>query len=170
MRRKGYQFKHAPHLTFRPAQERDLEQHTGEHKPTWDDRQSAYCVIVPVKRCLDEDGRFSHELREQAKCLPFDGWSRTNMLYGGVWRKQTRGTHFWVRLSELPLEERAQWLKSEAERGNQVHWDDDTKVDGRVAKWFAVYWTRTTYWVEDAAVYTATTAIKDNPHAEQQAA
>jgi hypothetical protein len=170
MRRKGSDFKRASHLTFRPAQERDLQQHKGGMTRTWEPSQAAYCVIVPISRCLDANGDFDRAKRDAAECLPFDGWSRTNMVYGHGWRKQTRGARFWTWLSDLPAEDRANWLMQNAASPEicRIFWNDD-KTDGRVAQWFDTYWTTTTYWVEDGRVYTATGRRPTDPALEQAA-
>jgi len=165
MRRKGIEFKRASHLTYRHFNaEIDAGQCKGYGADYFErDPHGSYVVIVPVSRCLDAEGDFSPDLRDQAECLPFDSWSRTNMVYGHGWRRQTRGARFWVRLSSLPAEEQDQWRESHAQHGNQIHWDDSEEQDGLVPKWFNVYWTSTTYWVENGQVYTATGRTYEDP-------
>ena len=157
MIRKGMRLSRAPHLTFRYVTEADLERCTEPRE--WSTTLQGYCVIVPVKKCLDGEGAFDHELRKAAQCLKFSGWSRTNMVCGAGWRKQTRGARFWVSLSELSVEEQASWRKEDPEN---IRWNGD-KTDGTVPHWFDTYWTSTTYWVEDAQVWVATGRTYKDP-------
>jgi hypothetical protein len=165
MRRKGIDFKLARHLAWRHFNpETDIGQcHSRGYDADYFTRSPhrAYVVIVPTSRCLvDDDGYLTRESIDAAECLPFDGWSRTNMVYGHPWRRQTRGRRFWVWLSELTAEERAAWEDNAPEH---IHWNED-KTDGQVPHWFPVYWTATTYWVEDNYVYTATRRTHEDPH------
>ena len=166
MRRKGHQFKRATHLTFRYVQERDL---TEAYRGTMErdvERMTAYAVIVPVRACLDDEGKFDVEKREAAKALPLSGWSRTNMLYG-IWRKQTRGRRFWVPLKSLSKEHQKAWranFKHDTKCGlDTSYWYQGEGDEVQVHHWMSTYWTETVYWVEDACVYTATLYTHEDP-------
>ena len=162
IKRKGHDFRHAPHLTFRDVREEDMSQCVDGRE--WRDSMRGHVVIVSVKDCLyGPNNDFSHDLREKAKCFLFDGWSRTNMVYGGKIRTQRRGCRRWERLSDQSPDHQAAWRANDDQWGDQVHWDDDTKQDGYVAVWHDVYWTRTVYWVEDGAVYTASIRYFEDP-------
>jgi len=171
MRRKGIDFKRAPHLTWRCFNpETDIEQCSGYDRDYFDrNPHLAYCVIVPVSRCeVGDDGyHLTRESMDAAKCLPFSSWSRTNMVYGRQWRRQSRGAYFWARLSELPADRQQVWRDNAADH---IVWDDEDHQDGQVAEWFDVYWTSTVYWVEDNRVYTASFRTQIDPNAEAQAA
>ena len=58
MKRKGIEFKRAPHLTYRHFNvETDVRQCKGYGADYFErDPHGSYVVIVPVKRCLDADG------------------------------------------------------------------------------------------------------------------
>jgi hypothetical protein len=174
MKRKGYQFKRARHLTFRYVQARDLEEAYRGTMPRDIDRMTAYAVIVPVQACLDDEDEASTILRtsridrdklQAAKALPITGWSRTNMVYG-IWRKQTRGRRFWVKLSSLSKEHQKAWrdnYKHDSHCGiDTSYWYSD-EGGVQVHHWCTTYWTKTIYWVEDAIVYTATTHTHEDP-------
>jgi len=170
MRRKGLDFKRAPHLTWRHFNpETDVPQCKSKHYDAdYFERSphTSYVVIVPVSRCeVGPEGYLTRESIEAAKCLPFDAWSRTNMVYGHGWRKQTRGARFWVNLSDLTAEERQAWEESAPE---EIHWNED-KTEGRVPHWFDTYWTSTTYWVENNRVYTSTGRTWKDPTAGERA-
>jgi len=181
MKRKGHQFKRAHHLTFRDAQERDLEPDTykGRLPRAWKREMAAYAVIVPVQACLDDEDEASAILRtaridldklQAAKALPFTGWSRTNMVYG-VWRKQTRGRRFWVKLDTLPKNAQKTWraghvedLAADRTTFSTAHYPWHEDEDGvQVHHWFDTYWTQAVYWIEDAVVYTATIHTHEDP-------
>lgn len=154
MKRKGYEFKLARHLTFRDAQARDLESDTYKGSRRYKDPSAyrAYAVIVPVRACINDEGEFDVEKREQAKALPFTGWSRTNMVYG-AWRRQTRGRHFPIRTK--PALTPAQYKVLEAA--------GDDNPEGWEQRWFEAYWTAPVYWIENGSVYTATRHTYEDP-------
>lgn len=159
MKRKGINFRHSPGLYYRSARPEDMERCTGHR--TWSESLTSYVVIIRKKDCVDGNGNWSHELAQQAPCLPFDGWSRTNMVYGGTFRKQTRGARFWVHVSDLTEDQ--QCTVRDNDELHDVRWDDDAKTDGMVAWWFDTYWTCTTYWVEGGAVCTASSRMWRDP-------
>jgi len=152
MRRKGYEFKRADHLTYRMYDpERDADRHTSGSEPG----SGSYVVIVSYKKCGQSgpcsycgaasesacqaqgclwDPRVTQYDVGQAPCLPFACWSRTNMLYG-KWRKNKEGTGRWF-------------------RGG-----DSTN------QWCETYWTCPVYWVEGGRVYTSTAYRKTDPEA-----
>jgi len=148
MKRKGIDFAFAPHLGFRNVTELDLQLHCTDDSKTWSDSRRGHCVITS---------------RKTGDVVPFSGWSRTNMVYGGKYRKQTRGVRNWERLSTLNAWDRKLWEDQDAADGDVVEWDEDRK-DGYVPVWHDVYWTSTTYWVEDGCVYTATSRHFENPN------
>lgn len=165
MIRKGLEFKRARHLTWRTFNPETDTDKCREYDAGYFARNphSQYAVIVPVSRCkVGLDGYLTRESIEAADCLPFDAWSRTNMVYGAGWRKQTRGARFWVWLSDLTAEQRHAWEDNAPER---IYWNDD-KTDGQVPHWFDTYWTSTTYWVEDGCVYTSTSRTWQDPSKE----
>lgn len=140
MKRKGIHFKYAPHLTFR------------EGDPTRDFRSDGRPVekhhIVIVRRSKvepDEKGDITWDQVQKAPCLPFSGHSRSNMVYGSTYRKQTRGR--WFEVQTKPTLNPAQFKAAEAA--------GDDNPEGWEQQWFDTYWTSTIYWVEDGCVYTA---------------
>jgi len=169
MRRKGLDFKRASHLTFRDFNpETDVEQCHGYDRDYFarNPSRGAYVVIVPTSRCVvGNDGYLTRESVDAAKCLPFNSWSRTNMVYGHPWRRQTRGTRVWLRFSDpiVTDEERDAW-KAQSNSGAT---DEEWMEHGMIAKWFPVYWTSTVYWVEDNRVYTASIRTHIDPTAQE---
>jgi hypothetical protein len=159
MKRKGIDFRRAPHLYFRSVRPEDMERCVRDRQ--WRDHDGAYVVIIRKRDCIDDDGNWSHELKEKATCLPFDGWSRTNMVYGGVYRKQTCGAWFWIPMYELS-EERQTEIRAN-ENDHDIRWYDADKSGGQVRIWRDVYWTSTTYWVENGSVYTSTSHLWRDP-------
>lgn len=131
MKRKGFDFKFARHLTFRnfiPDLDGDQLQSDWRNL-TSDYRQ--YSVIIPVRAVFKAMGlnpgersepKAWFEMLDKVPCLPFSGWSRTNMVYG-VYRKQNRSRH--------------------------------VLIDGE-SHLLNHYWTQPIYWVENASVYVAT--------------
>ena len=169
MRRKGYDFKLANHLTYRFFNPETDVDRCVDYDAEYFERSphDSYVVIIPVKACLDENGDFQEELRQAAQPIKFDNWSRTNMVYGAGWRKQTRGTRHWVRFADLEPDEKAALIEFEHDHPGcpQVRWDNEEgeAPDGWHAKWFDTYWTSTIYWVENGRVYTATTRRMTDP-------
>lgn len=165
MIRKGMEFKLARHLTWRTFNpETDLDQCRGYDAEYFErSPHDSYCVIVPVSRCeLDpEDSRYiTRESVEAAKCLPFDGWSRTNMVYGN-WRKQTRGRYFWLSVDDERVDaETLKYRKLLAEDDPQVA---RTLDRGLIPIWFDTYWTCAVYWVENNRVYYGTIQRYEKP-------
>ena len=177
MKRKGINFKRARHLYFRPCQEADLASKAYTPRVMrcdWEPSRAAYVVIISVKDCLDDQGEWDHDRVEDAPARPFTGWSRTNMVYG-PYRKQTQGRRFWVRLNTLTKKEQRSWRKGHAadvKAGRTTldtmqhacfDHDGEDADDPQVHHWFDTYWTSSTYWVEDACVYRATSHTHEDP-------
>lgn len=152
MKRKGIDFRHAPHLACRDGDpKRDVNE---DGRPIeWN-----YVVIVrlsQVETYIDEDGRsrYTYDALKAAPCIPGLSHSRTNMAYG-KWRKNSTGRGFWVQTK--PSLTLAQHKASEAA--------GDDNPEGHVQKWFDNYWTCPVYWVEDAAVYQGTVRSYEEPN------
>lgn len=170
MKRKGYDFKPAQHLTFRGSRPEDVSMYLGKFGTDHVSRRpggGAYLVIVSKtqieKTMRAQFGatpanhwRAYRQATEIAPCLPFSGHSRTNMIYG-TWRKRNGGRWFNVRTK--PSLNPAQY--KEAERAGEEN------PEGWEEKWFDVHWTRPIYWVEKMQVYTATTYTHQNPKEEE---
>jgi hypothetical protein len=156
------EFKLARHLTWRPMRPEDAPQCSD---PSYDEeylrnRHGAYTVIVPVSRCEIEGGYITRESLDAAKCLPFSGWSRTNMVYGN-WRKQTRGRYVWLEIDdERVTADDLKYRKLLAEDDPDVA---RTLERGLIPIWFDTYWTRSVYWVEDNRVYYGTSYRYEEP-------
>jgi hypothetical protein len=164
MKRKGINFSHAPHLSFRYAKPEDMARCSDYN--VWEPSRSGYCVIVRKKDCKDDGSGYL--VTDDAPCIPFSAWSRTNMVYGR-WRTQTRGARFWVSLSDLDPGDRDMWLASERDHGTKINWNEDG-TDGRVAHWFDTYYTLAVYWVESGAVYSGTIRTHNVPDALKEVA
>ena len=139
MKRKGYNFRRAPHLTWRPADPKRDVGKDGTHIPT------NYCVPV---RCLDTNAVGNIK---DAPCLPGLAHSRTNMAYG-QWRKQNRGKYFWVRTK--PALNPADFKIAEARMNNPEGWEQH---------WIDPYWTCPVYWIEDGTVWVSTAYRQTDP-------
>jgi len=149
MKRKGINFKRAPHLTFRNPL-------PGETQTNGRPLRDHHVVIVRVKDCLDADGNFSQSLRAEAPMHgTVEGHSRSNFVYGGPWRKQSRGK--WFHVQTKPTLTPAQYKAAEA--------SGEDNPEGWTQQWFDNYWTAPMYWVEDGAVYSATRSTHTNPSA-----
>jgi hypothetical protein len=119
MQRKGYNFKRAPHLAFRDIiPDFDGDKLRSDWRKAPKDYRSGYSVVVSLKAVWKVLGLKTWENAEweeyseaikKVPCLPFTGWSRTNMIYG-IWRKRNQpvsidhgdGTchwqeHYWTR-------------------------------------------------------------------------
>lgn len=152
MKRKGIDFRAAPHLTWREAQEGDLDsrgrQVTG-----------GYFILLRTKDCLGDSGDFDQEKRQEAPQFQKLTYSLTNMAYG-VWRKQTQGAHFWVRVRKpyTPREAREADEKGiELAPEHELQWRD-------------VYWTCPIYWIENGYMYRASSRTYENPIKQKVAA
>ena len=84
MKRKCIQFRPAHHLTFRSPITGDLDARGDAILKT----RSGYVVIVRVKDCLDDHGKWNEACRDVAPMHGPHTYSRSNMVYGG-WRKQS---------------------------------------------------------------------------------
>lgn len=166
MKRKGYDFQRANHLTHRPFNpELDLKRHVGKIP---DPKSEDYSVVVSRKAVrkmmvrlngFEDPGQDSikfYVARQQTPCLPFTGHSRTNMIYG-TWRKQNRGRWFWVQTG--PSLNPAQFKAAEAA--------GDDNPEGWEQQWISPHWTRPVYWIEDSKVYTATDYRYTDPKEEE---
>lgn len=90
-----------------------------------------------------------------APCMPFDSWSRTNMVYGR-WRRNSRGGWFGVR-TKPQLTPAAYKAAEAAGDDNPEGWQD---------QWFDTYWTCPVYWVEDGQVYHGTIRTHETPRSK----
>ena len=140
MKRKGYEFRRAPHLTWRHADEtRDKGR---------DGTPIARGYFVPV-RCQDCNAVGNIK---DAPCLPGLAHSRTNMAYG-PWRKRNQGKYFWERTKPVlnPAD-----FKAAEERG-------DKNPEGWEQRWINPYWTCPVYWIEGNTVYQSTAYCNRDP-------
>lgn len=107
LKRKGYTFKEAPHLVFRQY-DPEIDKRTGEDFVAGSPDREFYNVVVSYKAVLRRLGKAwyeetTHEEFSEAKnntpCIPFFGWSRTNMIYGKA-RKSPHGYYtrpiYWI--------------------------------------------------------------------------
>jgi hypothetical protein len=156
MRRKGYDFRLAPHLTFRTSEpEKDTDAHG-------DPLRAHMAVPVRLKDCeVMVDGHL-HIAPRQARCLPNLTFTRTNMAYG-PWRHRSRGKFAWRRLESLSAANQAYYRE-------QAQEDPSIIQRGYVWTYCDEYWTRPVYWIEDGRVYRATAYSYTDPDAKEDAA
>lgn len=158
MKRKGINFRHAPHLSHRSARPGDLDSRGRQV-------EFPYVIIVRVADCLDDKEEFSLDLRKEAPAHATLAYSRTNMGYG-EYRKMNRPKGFWVQVRPhlTPAEYKAA--------------EEDLKKNGtpipKSQEWqvFDHYWSCPVYWVETGAVYTASSSTYVDPaeHASRKKA
>lgn len=98
MKRKGIDFRKAPHLHWRYFLPGDCGELRGDRFARAiraPHLYQSYVVIIRQKDILDDDDGCWDDNLKRVRAVPFSGWVRTNMVLG-LWRSHGYGSH-WTR-------------------------------------------------------------------------